>query len=99
MDNKDNQTNIIKLVQPRQEAKFTKSFIDNFKPKKRGYFYATNYPYLCIRTQTNSKFYTIKRNIKLSKGAITVAIGDIRSITLAEAVKQNQNKLKNIITN
>ena len=93
MVNKDKQSNIIKLVQPRQEAKFTKSFIDNFKPKRKGNFYATNYPYLCIRTQTNSKFYTIKRNIKLSKGAITVAIGDIRSITLAEAVKQNQNNV------
>ena len=93
MVDKDKQHNVVRLRQPKQEAKFTRSFIEKFKPTKKGNFWATNYPYLCIRTQKSSRYYTVKKNKTLGKGAITVVIGDIHSITLDEAVKQNQNNV------
>ena len=93
-------SNVVKLVQPKEEGKFTQPFIDKFKPTKNGRFYATNHPNLCIRTQgTSSVYYTRKVNKKLSSGAIEVAIGNIKEIKLSEAVKIHQQNIALIASN
>lgn len=93
-------SNVIKLRRKREEAKFTASFIKNFKSSAPR-VYASNIPYLIIRTQreANSKFYTVKKNRKLAKGAIEVPIGDIRTITLEEAKRIHAQNLALIASN
>ena len=94
-----NTSNVVKLKQKRIEEKFTQPFIDKFIP--RGHrTYANNIPYLVIRSQaTGSKYYTVKRNTKIASGAINVAIGDIRSITLAKAKEIHAQNLALIAQN
>ena len=98
VDNK-NTSNVVKLKQKRIEEKFTQPFIDKFIP--RGHrTYANNIPYLVIRSQaTGSKYYTVKRNTKIASGAIMVAIGDIRSLTLAKAKEIHAQNLALIAQN
>jgi len=93
-------SNVIKFKRKREEAKFTSSFIKNFKSSAPR-VYADNIPYLIIRTQkeANSKFYTVKKNAKLAKGAIEVPIGDIRTITLDEAKRIHSKNLALIASN
>jgi hypothetical protein len=99
MVDSENTSNVVKLKQKRIEEKFTQPFIDKFIP--RGHrTYANNIPYLVIRSQaTGSKYYTVKRNTKIASGAINVAIGDIRSITLAKAKEIHAQNLALIAQN
>jgi|MDTE01.3.fsa_nt_gb integrase len=93
-------SNVIKFRRKREEAKFTVSFIKNFK-SSASRVHASNIPYLVIRTQrqATSKFYTVKKNAKLAKGAIEVPIGDIRTITLEEAKRIHSKNLALIASN
>jgi len=100
MNENTTKSNVIKLRRKREEAKFTASFIKNFKSSAPR-VYASNIPYLIIRTQreATSKFYTVKKNAKLAKGAIEVPIGDIRAITFEEAKRIHSKNLALIASN
>lgn len=99
MVDNSNKTNVVKLKQKKNEAKFTSTFIKGFQPRS-GRTYAENIPYLIIRSQgSNSKYYTYKKNAKISNSPIQVPIGDIHSITLEEAKKVHSQNLALIAQN
>jgi len=100
LSNDKKKLNVIKFKRRKEEAKFTSTFIKNFKSSAPR-VHANNIPHLVIRTQGGftSKFYTVKKNAKLAKGAIEVAIGDIKTITLEEAKRIHQQNLALIASN
>jgi len=100
MSNNKTKSNVIKFKRQKEEAKFTSTFIKNFKSSAPR-VHANNIPHLVIRTQrgSTSKFYTVKKNAKLAKGAIEVAIGDIKTITLEEAKRIHAQNLALIASN